>query len=31
VANGNGSYFSGGQFIFATEDGLVANWTGREQ
>jgi len=28
VANGNGIYFSGGQFIFDTEDGLVANWTG---
>src|SRR6202166_1893339 len=28
VSNGNGSYFSGGQFIFDTEDGLVANWTG---
>ena len=28
VANGNGSYFSGGQFIFDTEDGLFANWTG---
>lgn len=28
VANGNGSYFAGGQFIFDTEDGLVANWTG---
>jgi len=28
VANGNGSYFSGGQFIFDTEDGLIANWTG---
>lgn len=28
VANGNGSYFGGGQFIFDTEDGIVANWTG---
>jgi len=28
VSNGNGAYFSGGQFIFATEDGLVASWTG---
>ena len=28
VSNGNGSYFSGGQFIFDTEDGLVANWNG---
>jgi uncharacterized protein (TIGR03118 family) len=28
VSNGNGTYFSGGQFIFDTEDGLVANWTG---
>jgi len=28
VANGNGSYFGGGQFIFGTEDGIVANWTG---
>jgi uncharacterized protein (TIGR03118 family) len=28
VANGNGSYFGGGQFIFDTEDGLIANWTG---
>src|ERR1700736_1420019 len=28
VANGNGVYFGGGQFIFDTEDGLVANWTG---
>jgi uncharacterized protein (TIGR03118 family) len=28
VSNGNGAYFSGGQFIFDTEDGLIANWTG---
>jgi uncharacterized protein (TIGR03118 family) len=28
VANGNGSYFGGGSFIFDTEDGIVANWTG---
>ena len=28
VGNGNGSYFAGGQFIFDTEDGLIANWTG---
>src|SRR6266853_2433044 len=28
VSNGNGSSFGGGQFIFATEDGIVANWTG---
>src|SRR6202011_554195 len=28
VANGNGSYFGGGQFVFDTEDGIVANWTG---
>jgi uncharacterized protein (TIGR03118 family) len=28
VANGNGSYFGGGQFIFDTEDGIIANWTG---
>jgi|SRR5580700_87403 uncharacterized protein (TIGR03118 family) len=28
VSNGNGGYFSGGQFIFDTEDGLIANWTG---
>jgi uncharacterized protein (TIGR03118 family) len=28
VANGNGVYFGGGQFIFDTEDGLVVNWTG---
>src|ERR1700730_2906809 len=28
VANGTGVYLGGGQFIFDTEDGLVANWTG---
>jgi uncharacterized protein (TIGR03118 family) len=28
VSNGNGTYFSGGQFIFDTEDGIIANWTG---
>lgn len=28
VANGNGIYFGGGQFIFDTEDGIFANWTG---
>ena len=28
VANSNGTNFGGGQFIFDTEDGLVANWTG---
>jgi uncharacterized protein (TIGR03118 family) len=28
VSNGNGSYFGGGSFIFDTEDGIVANWTG---
>jgi len=28
VANGNGGYFGGGSFIFDTEDGLIANWTG---
>src|SRR5882762_3484739 len=28
VSNGNGTSFGGGQFIFATEDGIVANWTG---
>ena len=29
VANTNGSYFGGGSFIFDTEDGIIANWTGR--
>lgn len=28
VSNANGTYFGGGQFIFDTEDGLIANWTG---
>src|SRR6202030_3699337 len=28
VANANGSYFSGGSFIFDTEDGLVVYWNG---
>jgi uncharacterized protein (TIGR03118 family) len=28
VSNGNGAYFGGGKFIFDTEDGIVANWTG---
>jgi len=28
VSNGNATYFGGGQFIFDTEDGLIANWTG---
>jgi uncharacterized protein (TIGR03118 family) len=28
VANGNGSYFGGGSFLFDTEDGIIANWTG---
>jgi uncharacterized protein (TIGR03118 family) len=28
VSNGNGSSFGGAQFIFDTEDGLVAIWTG---
>ena len=28
VSNGIGTYFGGGQFIFDTEDGLIANWTG---
>jgi uncharacterized protein (TIGR03118 family) len=28
VANNNGTYFGGGQFIFDTEDGLFASWTG---
>jgi uncharacterized protein (TIGR03118 family) len=28
VSNGNGGYFGGGSFIFDTEDGIIANWTG---
>ena len=28
VASANGSYFSGGSFIFDTEDGLVVYWNG---
>jgi uncharacterized protein (TIGR03118 family) len=28
VANGNSADFNGGQFIFGTEDGLIASWTG---
>ncbi len=28
VANTSGSSFGGGQFIFDTEDGLIASWTG---
>jgi uncharacterized protein (TIGR03118 family) len=28
VANANGGYFGGGSFIFDTEDGIIANWTG---
>lgn len=28
VSNGNGASFGGGQFIFDTEDGLIASWTG---
>ncbi len=28
VSNGNGIYFGGGSFIFDTEDGIIANWTG---
>jgi uncharacterized protein (TIGR03118 family) len=28
VSNSTGTYFGGGQFIFDTEDGLIANWTG---
>jgi uncharacterized protein (TIGR03118 family) len=28
VSSGNGAYFNGGQFIFDTEDGLIASWTG---
>jgi uncharacterized protein (TIGR03118 family) len=28
VSNGNGTFFGGGQFIFDTEDGLIAHWDG---
>jgi uncharacterized protein (TIGR03118 family) len=28
VANANGTYFSGGSFIFDTEDGLIVYWNG---
>jgi uncharacterized protein (TIGR03118 family) len=28
VSNATGGYFSGGTFIFDTEDGLIVNWTG---
>jgi uncharacterized protein (TIGR03118 family) len=28
VSNSTGGYFSGGTFIFDTEDGLIVNWTG---
>src|SRR5271169_6386247 len=28
VATASGSYFSGGSFIFATEDGLIVYWNG---
>lgn len=28
ISNGNGTYFGGGQFLFATEDGLITSWTG---
>src|ERR1700687_689322 len=28
VSNANGCSFGGGQFIFVTEDGIVASWTG---
>jgi len=28
VSNANGTNFGGGQFIFDTEDGLIASWTG---
>jgi uncharacterized protein (TIGR03118 family) len=29
VANSNTSNFSGGAFLFDTEDGIIANWTGQ--
>jgi uncharacterized protein (TIGR03118 family) len=28
VSNSNGSYFGGGTFIFDTEDGIIASWSG---
>ncbi len=28
VSNSNSTYFGGGQFIFDTQDGLIADWTG---
>ena len=28
VGNGNGTYFTGGSFIFDTEDGLIVYWNG---
>lgn len=28
IANSNGTHFSGGQFIFDTEDGILASWNG---
>src|SRR5580698_2861101 len=28
VANSNATYFGGGQFIFDTQDGLIADWNG---
>src|SRR3981081_4675617 len=31
VANGNGIYFGGGQFIFGPEDGPIPHWTRRAE